>query len=253
MKTNFYTSSIILLLLAVILSGCSTISQHQSSKYPYRPWTNILLEKIGDKTAIDLFREAKSGSQEISSSLKELRLKYINGLETAYNKANKEAKAFFGSIIADADKKSKFDISLSAAGILSGIATGTLIAASPANAVWAAGFTAFSTGVIGYQSKLAQEGYTKAAVHRSYEELSKKYNAANEAFSTAFASLKNQIEASDPTQWNINYVEAEKNLSIIASLNTTGYIPLGHQNDFELNLSKQIITDIIEEKLKDQG
>ena len=196
-----------------------------------KPWSSYQIDKSGKiKAGFVLLNSLTIPQLEVQFTA---RNNYIIGLKATHKSIEKKASKLFEEIKDLADRNSETSLAVSTVGILSGITAMTLIVANPANSVWAAGFTGASTGALGYQTRLAQEGFTREAVQREFERLASEYKAANAEFGEALAILQVNLNSTDLTEWNSGVAKAEKSLNTMETLVTLGYLPTGIVEDLE--------------------
>ena len=218
------------ILFPILIFGCASNSRNLVID-PVMPWSSYQIDQSG-----------KVRSEFVSSnSLTDLQLglqltarnNYITGLKATHKSIENKASKLFEEIRDLADQNSETSLAVSTVGILSGITATALVVASPANSVWVAGFTGASTGALGYQTRLAQEGFTRDAVQREFERLASEYKAANAEFGEALAILQVNLNSTDLTEWNGGIAKAEKSLNEMETLVTLGYLPAGIVEDLE--------------------
>ena len=144
-------------------------------------------------------------SQASAAGAKTDRNAELKKLKEEYNSASTKAEESLNNLKKRADKRSGGMLWTSAAGIASGLTASVLLVASPANAVWAAAFTGFSTGILAFQDQLSEEGYSRLAVARIHETTQKTIIDANTKYLTNVLILQTRIEGSNALSkedWN---------------------------------------------------
>jgi len=132
----------------------------------------------------------------------EERKRTLEALKTQYLYAFSLASDRLNTLKTQADRRTQFTVGTSLAGIASGLTATVLLVASPANAVWASGFAGFSTGVLGFQSQMYEEGYSRQTIARIYEATMNKMVAAYEEYGTNYSALEKGIDDLEPDKWN---------------------------------------------------
>lgn len=96
-----------------------------------------------------------------------------------------------------------FQLGLSGAGILTGIASAGLIVASPANAAAAAICAAFTTGILGFQTNAVTQGFSRTASDRATIQFNEDLVAAEIQFEERFGDLQAVgLDTQDDNAWN---------------------------------------------------
>jgi hypothetical protein len=159
-----------------------------ASTAPLEPksWSTFL--SIADRLAYQT-------KTEIPPELKEKRLQYIDNQRSEYQKIMDKIDSKLDDLRRTAEKNSTVTLWTGGAGIASGVAATTLVVASPANAVWVAGLTAFGTGVMTFQTRAALEGYSRDAVARVYNEIIAKIQDATSQIGVDFEFLRSNVES----------------------------------------------------------
>ena len=154
----------------------------------------------------------------------EARDKQLNDLSAEYTKALTEAQGRLNTLKGQADRRSGATLLTSVAGIASGITASVLLVASPANAVWAAAFTGFGTGVLTFQTEMFNEGYSRQTIARIYQDTMNKMVAANEQYETNSNSLVQGKLTLSANDWNNHLALASG--AIIKMHAATIFVPL---------------------------
>jgi len=220
--------------------GCASISEDRLAIDSFQPWASRQLEN--GRLKVNLTGDMSKPS----TKLLEERNKYLSEIQVAHKSIQKEAAALFEEIRSSADNNSETSLTVSGIGIASGIAATALVVASPANAVWVAGLSGVSTGALGYQTRLAQEGFTRDAVYREFERLASEYKTANSEFGEALSILKSNVNTTDFKKWDEGVALAEKSLKEMESTVTLKYLPTGLAEDLEKikNRDEEILKQI---------
>jgi len=162
------------------------------------------------------------------------RAKYITDKKTDYKRVRDEAPAVFTKMYEVANGNSRNSLIVSGIGIASGLAASVVLVASPANAVWAAGLSGVATGTLGFQTRLAQEAFTRAAVSREYTRLKSEFdNGANEfsAGMTLLVSYQSDTSTQGTTKWNEGVAKVENGLSRMDRVLIYQFFPMAIDDD----------------------
>jgi hypothetical protein len=217
--------SLIIFCSFLVWTSCATQSKYKDLLFA--PWSSYQNDADG---RIRAEYKASPTQAEINNQLPS-RNTYIISLKMTHKLIEKRAISLFNELRSLANKKSITSLSVSTVGVLSGIAATTLLVASPANIIWVTGLTGLSTGALGYQTRLAQEGFSREAVQREFEKIASEYKDANSEFGDALAILQANLNSTNVTDWNLGVSKAEKSLSTMETLTTLGYLPKGTQED----------------------
>ncbi len=187
--------SVIFVVVMLFITGCASV---QKTTVESQPSDQTIMKSSDGTSVIDFIKseeqigldKAKSKYKDALSehnvAIKELKPTNVVGMDAqrAYIKERRAyvemLKAELDTKIAKLEKKAKnsgyFGLGSKAAGILAGIASAILVAASPANTPYVAGLTGFSTGLIAMEGTISERGITaesqieelKKAAHKSY-------------------------------------------------------------------------------------
>jgi hypothetical protein len=174
--------------------------------------------------------------QDSESAGKKQREEQLTQLDKAYSNALSEAQDKLVTLKKRADRRSGVNLGINLAGIAAGITAGVLLVASPANAVWAAAFTGFGTGVLSFQTQLIDEGYSRDSIAHIHQETMDKMAAASEQFAIHYKSLqagKDKFDIQGIQEWNNHLALADD--AIIKMNVATIFTPLsvGTTDDIE--------------------
>ena len=184
------------------------------------------------------FSSLKSESSTLTKRLTaeqrtEARDKQLDDLSAEYTKALPEAQGRLNTLKGQADRRSGATLGTSLAGIASGITAGVLLVASPANAVWAAAFTGFGTGVLSFQAQMFNEGYSRQTIARIYEDTMNKMAAANEQYETNRHFLVQGKDTLSTDDWNRYLALASGAIIKMHAATIFVPLPIGTPDDLE--------------------
>jgi len=134
----------------------------------------------------------------------EEKLKFLKSVDNCYSQINDRAVWRLNRLKWEADNYSIAKLSLDGVGIGCGIAAAALIVASPANAVWVAALGGVTTGVVGFQSRSAGEGFARDAALRVYDESKEKMENAANAYLVQYENLAKLTPKDDnDAEWRV--------------------------------------------------
>lgn len=165
--------------------------------------------------------------------------------------------------VASANSRRKVTVGL--VGIGTSIAAAALTTASPANAVWVAGLSGISGGVVAYQTSLESQGYSREAVaaiqNNAHQQIAKRMST----FDAAYEQLKTYTDAlleaeTDPEnlwmdQWGYWQAVAENSLWEIYYIAASPLIAVGGDDAIAnfSNLQKQMLQSFTDQLESLQG
>jgi hypothetical protein len=161
----------------------------------------------------------------------EAREKYLADIKQEFIDLDKLGNESLNGLLTKADRNSRTSIAVGTLGALSGITAGVLLVASPANAVWAAAFTGFGTGALGFQTRMAMEGYSRPAIARLFTNAILRCEKAKAEFLTAYNTLVSLKGNPDSEQWDKNAGAAELALLKLRSEVLRVSLPMGEEED----------------------
>jgi len=178
----------LILIVTVIVSGCTTLNIVANT---IRSNEQIELNEKEDKYD-KVKKEFKAKEANLATTLKEMEISLsvkegkIPAPVVQARRNYLEIKELYVELlkaaidlkIAGLNKQARqagyFALGNKAVGIGSGIASAALVVASPANAVWVAGLTTFSTGLIAFEGRAEELGFSTLVANIKNDAIKKK-------------------------------------------------------------------------------
>ena len=163
------------------MAGCSTVSE-SSKKLKTRLQTQMLVQSQTINATSNTAPEKAAEIQQL-----ETKIELVQDLQNDFDGERGLMEKKVDDLTGVANLWSKEGIAVKRAGLLSGIAAAALVAASPANVVWVAGFSGFAGAANGYAAAAGAEGFSKAAVAAFLKPVVEEFNGLAKEFTTAEA------------------------------------------------------------------
>ncbi len=206
-------------LAAVVLAACST-----PTLKTIPTWTPRLVTKHDNGIQMLFHNRARDGqvSRVESKDLEAVRIEdisarreYLKDLSASHTSAVLDAQKTLEGMKEAATRYSVLNFAIGGTGILSGITSAVLVAASPANAAAVAGFNALTTGVVGFQTLAGNEGFSRATVAETHRKVLDELRKSEDEYQGAYAKLT--MTASDDG-WETSARAAEAAVGNIARI-----------------------------------
>jgi hypothetical protein len=184
MNSKTILNILLTILCGIIATGCSTTSNKS--------------KKLGKQLHSQLSVQAKAIKESIpndpsqrTAAIHQLETKValVEDLQNDFDTERALIEDKLNELTGNANAWGYEGIGIKRAGLLSGIAAAALVAASPANMVWVAGFSGFAGAANGYAAASGAEGFSKAAVAAFLKPVVQKVNTIAESFTTEEAQL----------------------------------------------------------------
>lgn len=196
MKGEMLKRLIMICLVGFYLVGCGRVFKQDT-------WFNFIDDQPSD--LVFFHRKDKSG-KDIDLNNRD---KYINWINKSYAEFQNGYDWTMDELNKQAVGSSLVRIGTTGSGIAAGIAATALVVASPANAVWVAGLGGFSTGILGIQSVVTREGYSKVAFARVLKKYKEKLDKLLVEYNKSYTEL---LKAKDEQDNDKKWVTAQANV-----------------------------------------
>lgn len=203
-------------LAAVVLSACMPTLKTIPT------WTPRLLRKQEGNEMVLYTIQGTTVSRAKPETLEAARIEditargdYLKELNASHADAVLAAQKTLEGMKEAATRYSALNFAIGGTGILSGITSAVLVAASPANAAAVAGFNALTTGVVGFQTLAGNEGFSRATVAETHRKVLEELRESERQYQAAYVQLT--MTASDDG-WETSARAAEAAVGNIARI-----------------------------------